>query len=295
MQSFKQWRKLNESLFPLGLNNTPSVAPIQSQFQFDEKKKNVDKNPEADDDEVEDEDDDTEEDDVEDDKDVKKKSVKVKGKVKDDDEDDDEDEDEDEDEDDQAEDEGSFPAFLKKKGMKKKLKNECECDGKKPLESDKSDEDEDEDEDDKDDEDDMDDDKDDSRNEKNKGGDDGEDEKMGGDIKRPLGYMKKKMKKKNMKKESTDLQNDFLQSFNSYTTPEKEATAEDSWWASINGHMGNSDQKFSDGFTEYLEDYLIDPEVRQNFITGNGHQHDPKPGEVGHAPEGRMGGNYFGT
>ncbi|WP_457819845.1 hypothetical protein, partial [Staphylococcus aureus] len=62
----------------------------------------------------------------------------------------------------------SFPAFMKKKGMKKKMKNECDCDGKKPLESDDSDDD--------DDDDDMDDD----RNSEDKGGDDGEDEEMGG-------------------------------------------------------------------------------------------------------------------
>lgn len=279
MQSFKQWRMLNESLFPMGLAKNPSVAPIQSQFQFDEKK-NMDKNPKPDDDEEwdDEEEDDTDDEEGDDDSDGdndaddKKADAKVSKKSCDDEDDD------------------SFPAYMKKKGMKKKMKNECDCEDKKPLESDN------------DDEDDEDDDANDSENSKNKGGDDGEDEEMGGDggdMKRPLGFMKKGMKKKmskKMKKESTNPENDFLQSFNSYTAPENQMSSKDAWWNSVSNHFSNPDKKFSDGFTEYMEDYLIDPEVQKHFTHGNSQQHGPKPGETGYAPEGRVGqGNFFGS
>lgn len=266
MQSFKQWRMLNESLFPLGLSNTPNVAPIVSQFQFDEKKKNMDANPEMEDededevdDEEVDEDEDEESEDDGDDEGDDAPAFKKKG----------------------GDEESSFPAFMKKKGMKKKkkMKNECDCDGKKkPIESDDSDDDE---------------------GDEDMGGDDEGDngDGEGADMKRPLGFMKKKgMKKKmnkKMKKESANPQNDFLQSFNSYTAPGNQMTSEDAWWKSVNSHFNNPDQKFGDGFTEYMEDYLIDPNAAEQFRSENDKQKGPTPGEVGFAPQQRMG--YFGT
>lgn len=216
MQSFKQWRMLNESLFPLGLSNTPTVSPIVSQFQFDEKKKNMDKNPEMEDDEdYDDEDDDVEDDDADDEDDGGDEGddkgdapVFKKG--------------------DEGDDKG-FPAFMKKKGMKKK------------------------------------------------------------------------MGKKGMKKEAANPQADFLQSFNTYTAPENQMTSDDAWWQSVAGHASNPNQKYSDGFSEYMEDYLIDPNAQANFVKGNGQQvqqapeQDANPGDIGYAPQGRIGGSFFGS
>ncbi len=253
---------LNESLFPLGLTKNPNVAPIQGQFQFDEKKKNMDKNPEMEDDEdyEEDEDEKDEDEDSDDDGDNKEDNKPSKK---------------------DCDDESPLSAFMKKKGMKKKMKNECDCEDKKPLESDNDDDDEEDDEVDAD---------------EDKGDEDEEMGEKGGDMKRPLGFMKKKGMKKKMKKEATNPQNDFLQSFNSYTAPGNQMSSEDTWWNSVQGHFSNPNQKFNDGFTEYMEDYLIDPEAQQHFTQGNSQQHNSKPGEVGHAPEGRVGqSDFFGS
>jgi hypothetical protein len=73
-------------------------------------------------------------------------------------------------------------------------------------------------------------------------------------------------------------------------------TSKNAWWRSVNSHLSNPDQKFNDGFTEYMEDYLIDPQSQQNFAHGNTQQHGPKAGDVGYAPEGRVGqGDFFGS
>jgi len=261
MRSYKQWQALNESLFPLGLSNPQNVSGIVGRFQYlDEKKKHMHaENPEEDyedEEEVEDSDDD--------------------------------------DDDDEGDDEGGScgdddaPAFCHKKmkkGMKKKMKNECDCEdkkGKKPVEADDED---------------LEDAEEETGIDLDNDDEEGEDEEHAEKVGRPLGFMKKKgMKKKmkkKMKKESVGPDNDFLQSFNSYAAPENQMTSEESWWKSVTGHFANPDQKFSDGFTEYMEDYLIDPQAQQNFVQGNGQQHGPRPGEVGYAPQQRMG--WFGN
>lgn len=163
--------------------------------------------------------------------------------------------------------------FCKKK-MQKKMKNECGCDekGKKNVE--------------------MDDDADDDADVDADAGDGEEiedDEEGGADMKRPLGFMKKKGMKKKMKKEATNPQDEFMKSFNSYTAPTEQSTTEDAWWQSVTSHFSNPNQKFSDGFSEYMEDYLIDPEAQKNFLNGG----EPKPGDVGAAPQQRMG--WFGS
>jgi hypothetical protein len=159
------------------------------------------------------------------------------------------------------------PSFCSKK-MKKKMKNECGCDDKKkPIESD-----EDMDDEDMDDEEEFDD-------------EEGDDEVEEKDVKRPLGFMKKKMKKGMKKKMQKEGNEDFLQSFNSYVSPKNQMTSEQEFWKSIEGHYQNQNTKYSDGFTEYLEDYLIKPQEQ------DGQQ--PSAGEVGFAPQQRMG--WFGT
>ena len=85
-----------------------------------------------------------------------------------------------------------------------------------------------------------------------------------------LGMMKKKMKKamkknakKGMKKEEAD------------------------WWNSVYHMMSaNPDQKFSDGFTTVSEESLLPPQHDPNEeLDAN----QPKPGELGFAPVGRVG------
>lgn len=171
--------------------------------------------------------------------------------------------------DDEAEECG--PKFAKK--MKKKMKNECDCDDKKkPVEMDAdADGDEDMGDEEMGDED-M--------------GDEGEGEEGDKDIafagskdkKVPLGFMKKKMSKK-MKKESVE---DFMSNLSSSYTPKP--VSDDDFWTSISGHNYDFNKKFSDGFSEYKEDYLIVPEAP----AAQAETEQPKPGEVGFAPQQRI-------
>jgi hypothetical protein len=243
MLDFTKWQMINESLtgagFSLGLGKPQTLGGLIGKFQYlDEKKKHMSKDVEKDELDAEEADDENLDDDMG------------------------------EDEEDAEE---CGPKFCNgKKMMKKKMKNECDCDDKKkPVEMD-ADADGDEDMGDED----VD------GEEDGEGAEGDEDIAFSGskDKKVPLGFMKKKMAKK-MKKESVE---DFMSNLSSSYTPKP--TADDDFWTSISGHHYDFNKKFSDGFSEYKEDYLISPEAP----VAQAETEQPKPGEVGFAPQQRI-------
>jgi len=88
-------------------------------------------------------------------------------------------------------------------------------------------------------------------------------------MKMGMARMKKNMKKnmrKNMRKEA------FLHN-------------EDEWLASVKSMMTPQNIKNGDGWTEYQEEALLPPTDPNAAVT----QREPQPGEVGFAPQGRVG------
>lgn len=262
MLDFKKWQMINEALvgtgFSLGLSQTPQVGGLLGKFQFlDEKKKNMGKDaPVPDEEAVEGDDEDMDDEEAVDD-------------------DSDDVEDGDDEGDDVAAPEEKKPVLDFPKFAKKKMKNECDCDGKKGKDVEAGDDMDDEAEDDVETDADAD-----------MGGDEaGDDEEGGKKVMRPLGFMKKKMAKK-MKKESVD---EFLANLaKEYATPAAKPAEEDEFWASMNHYKFNPNQKFSDGFSEYQEDYLIQAKDE----TPAAQAEEPKAGEVGFAPQQKMDMGY---
>lgn len=103
----------------------------------------------------------------------------------------------------------------------------------------------------------------------------GEPEDHAEKVAQPL-FQKKQGKKqakkqtKKMKKESTDMSDE-----------------EQDWWNSVHSMIGAPQTKFSDGWSEYHEDALIPPSDPNAQVAKS---EEPGPGEIGFAPQQRVGG-----
>ena len=87
-----------------------------------------------------------------------------------------------------------------------------------------------------------------------------EDEDHAAMVNRPM--MSKKKSRKNMKKEDAD------------------------WWASLKRQIAHPQIKYDDGWSRYQEDSLLPPTDPNAEVA----QKEPGPGDVGYAPQGRIGG-----
>jgi hypothetical protein len=262
MKSYKNWKLVNESLFPLGLSQPNTVGGVVSNAPaIAESSKKAKEETESDDDCS-----------CKKDKVSKKvvgeKKKKMDGDVqpemlkkraKPDDEDMEDDEEHDDDDHDDHDDDEEDDVKVKGKG--------------------KDDDDHDDDEEDDADEEDGDD-----------GDDDDGDDDDGSEMEK-YGFMKKKMKKmkKKMKKMQAEAAH-FEKDLSSYPDVPQDHSedSEEEFWASLDRLKGNPNQRFSSGLSEDMLVPLNDPTAPDYEAP------EPGPGEVGYAPQGRMGviGSY---
>lgn len=67
-----------------------------------------------------------------------------------------------------------------------------------------------------------------------------------------------------------------------------ESAEEDEWWASVKSMLGPApNTKYSDGWSEYHEDALLPPNDPNAQVS-----QEPSPGDVGFAPQQRLGSNF---
>lgn len=276
MKSYKNWKLVNESLFPLGLSQPRSVGGLVGNTPIAEAKKKMkgkmhDEDVDMDDDEDKGGDDDHT---CSCNKNMKKKMKGDDGKNSK-----------------QTPKDHSGEKSLSKE-KKKKMGDEMEAPPmmkkkKKPVDDDMGDEEEDDD--DMGDEEDDDDDVKDSGDDEGEGDDDSEDVEGDDDDHEmeKYGFMKKKMKK--MKKKMKKMQAEaaqFEKDISQYPDmPEDHSQdSEKEFFASLSRQFGKPNQRFSSGLSEDMLVPLNDPNA-PDYVAPE----EPGPGEVGYAPTGRMG------
>lgn len=276
MKSYKNWKLVNESLFPLGLSQPKGVGGLVGNTPIEESKKKMKGKMRDEDVDVDEEEDGDEEEHTcscnknmkkkmkDDDKDKdKKNSPKAKKKKMD------------------GEDIMANPAMMKKKP--KPVEDEEEDDDDDDMGDDEEDNEDDvvNDKDD-DEEDDMGDDEED--NEDDDSDDDNEDMKKYGFMKKKMKAMKKKMKK--MHAEAVA----FEKNISEYPDMPQDHSqdSEKEFFASLSRQFGKPYARFSSGLSEDMLVPLNDPNA-PNYVAP-----EAKPGEVGYAPQGRVGviGSY---
>jgi len=272
MNSYKQWKQLNESSMPFGsralvISTPPTIGGLQSQIPLISEKKKMDGKVVADE--------------LGDDEDEGHKcSCSDKGDKHDDHDDDHDDE---------------KLSFSKKAKMKKKMKK---MDDEVPEEEDHDDHDEDHEEEDHHDDDhedeDEDDDHDDDHDDEEEEGEEGGEEDLSDDREaEKYGFMKdkgKKMSKKDKKRwKKKKMEEQFWQDLGTYATPKHSGGSEKEFYQSLQRQYGNPTEKHSGGLfgNGVNEDLLLTPD-QEALIDAM-----PRPGEPGFAPRGRM--NTFGS
>ena len=272
MKSYKNWKLVNESLFPLGLSQPKTVGGLVGNTPIAEAKKKM-KGKMHDEDMDEDGDDDHT---CSCDKNMKKKMKGEEGKNSKQ----------------TPKDHSGEKSWSKEGGKKKKMGDEMEVGPmlkkKKPVDDIEDDEEDVEDDHIEDDEIEGDD-------------EEGEDDDMGGDEEEEgddeggdedqdmakYGFMKKKMKK--MKKKMKKMQEDaaiFEKDIADYPDMPQDHSqdSEKEFFASLARQFGKPNERFQSGLSEDMLVPLNDPNA-PNYVAPE----EPGPGEVGFAPQGRMG------
>lgn len=272
MKSFKDWKIINESLFPIGISKPNTVGGLMGQHHIEEAKKKM---KISDDDVSSDDDsgDDVEEKSCSCNKNMKKKMKDSKQSPKD---------------------HSGEKSWSKEK--KKKMGDEMELPmkKKKPVVDDEEDDIEDDEVEDNGDEEvvsdeEGDEDHDEGDEDHDEEGEGDEDHDEGENMKK-YGFMKKGMKKKMKKGMKKKMQeSDFYDDLNKYPNYPKDHSQDNEaeFFASLQRQFGKPLEKFSSGLTEDMLINSDNTEVVQN-------DEQPAPGEVGYAPQGKIGqiGSY---
>jgi hypothetical protein len=276
MKSYKNWKLVNENLFPLGLSQPRTVGNIinSNTAPIEESKKKMKGDVEIDNDDDSDDDEHT----CSCNKNMKKKMKGEDGMKNSK----------------QTPKDHSNEKSWSKEGKKKKMGDEIEepmmMKKKKPvddvedddddIEDDHVEDDDDDIEDDSDVEDDGDDDGDGDDDMDNDSDDDAEDMKKYGFMKKKMKKMKKKMKK--MQAEAALFEKNIAEYPDMPVDHSQDSDAE--FEASLRRQFGKPNQKFSSGLSEDLLIPLNDPNA-PNYVAPE----EPGPGDIGYAPTGRLG------